>query len=202
MSRSTLILSYCLVTIWGCGEDPSKIGVQKEVAPAVAAGPVVKEDRSGAEVYAKVCKSCHGAEANGDRGNDYPPLAGSEWVTGNAEVPIRIVLNGLSGEISVKGESYTNTMEPQFVVMRSEAELAAVLTYVRSNFGNDASAVTVEEVAAVKAQVEGHAKWTSAELVGLLAVSEEIPADGGKETPEAPEAEGVDSNPEADGGSE
>jgi mono/diheme cytochrome c family protein len=110
----------------------------------VASGP------SGEEAYAR-CIACHQANGAGVPGA-FPPLAGSEWVTGPASRPIAILLHGLQGEISVAGTKYNSMMMAYGTgVPMSDAEIASVLTYVRTNFGNSAPAVTVEEVAQVRA---------------------------------------------------
>ena len=86
----------------------------------------------------------------------FPPLAGSEWVTGPASRPIAILIHGLTGEITGKGAKSNSAMMPYGTgAPMSDAEVASVLTYVRSNFGNTASAVTADEVAKVRAATAG-----------------------------------------------
>jgi hypothetical protein len=97
----------------------------------------------------------------------FPPLAGSEIVAGSAEIPIRIVLHGLQGPLTVKGQRYNGTMPAwgQF----SDADIAATLTYVRSQWGNAAAAVTAAQVAAVRQAPAGRNRaWTGAEIEALL----------------------------------
>ena len=85
-----------------------------------------------------------------------PPLAGSDWV--QAEGPnriIHIVLGGLSGPIDVAGAHYgTGTMVP-FKDVFSDQQIADVLTYIRSEWGNKAGPVKPEQVKAVREQVAG-----------------------------------------------
>lgn len=97
----------------------------------------------GEAIYSTYCGTCHQQDGQGDSGR-FPPLAGTDWVTGNKERLIQVVLNGLEGSIEVKGEIYNNIM-PQHSFLSNE-EVAKVLTYIRQNFGNDASAVSPEEV--------------------------------------------------------
>lgn len=100
----------------------------------------------GGKLYNTFCSVCH--QRNG-KGNDrFPPLDGAEWVTGDKTTLINIILNGLRGEIIVKGKSYTNRMPK--LHMLSDNEIAEILTYIRQNFGNDASAITPREVAEVR----------------------------------------------------
>ncbi len=100
----------------------------------------------GATVYQTNCSSCHQASGQGLAGT-FPPLAGNPVVTGSAAPVIHIVKDGLTGQISVKGGTYTGQM-PAWGQTLSNADIAAVLTYVRSAWGNAASAVTPAQVAA------------------------------------------------------
>jgi mono/diheme cytochrome c family protein len=121
---------------------------------------------NGAELYGR-CAACHQSTGLGMPGT-YPPLAGSEWVTGNPEVPIRIVLHGLQGPITVKGTSYNNAMTP-FADQLSDEEIAAILTYERSNWGNNASAITAEQVKTVREATKSQTTpWHADDLKGLL----------------------------------
>jgi mono/diheme cytochrome c family protein len=105
---------------------------------------------NGEEIYGR-CMACHQATGAGMPGA-FPPLAGSEWVTGPSSRPIAILLHGLQGEITVKGEKYNSAMMAYGTsVPMSDDEVAAVLTYVRSSFGNSAPPVTPAEVAKVRA---------------------------------------------------
>ena len=92
----------------------------------------------GEAVYLEHCVECHTVEGTG-KPNVYPPLAGSDWVTGDPETPTRILLGGLTGPVTVEGKTYYGTM-PSWQHLDDE-RLSAVLTYVRSSFGNDAPPV-------------------------------------------------------------
>jgi mono/diheme cytochrome c family protein len=121
-------------------------------APVAAAGAASMQ--KGQEVYGR-CIACHQQNGAGVPGA-FPPLAGSEWITGPVARPIAIVLHGLQGELTVKGTTYNGMMLAYGTgVAMTDEEIAAVLTYVRSSFGNSASAVTVEEVAKVRASTAG-----------------------------------------------
>jgi len=116
--------------------------------------PDVKDDilqrndlTPGAIVYQTYCAACHQKNGKGAAGR-FPPLAGTDWVTGDKSRLIQIILNGMEGEIMVNGEGYNNVM-PQHSFL-SDEEIARVLTYIRQHFGNNASAVTVEEVEALR----------------------------------------------------
>lgn len=98
----------------------------------------------GKRLYNTYCGSCHQRDGKGD-GQRFPPLAGSEWVTGDKDKLIRMVLNGVSGPMTVNGVSYNNVM-PGFGFLRDE-DVAELLTLIRTEFGNQSSPVTQEEVA-------------------------------------------------------
>ena len=133
----------------------------------VAHGPDVQLDpfqaamKKGATVFNN-CQGCHQASGVGQPGL-IPPLAGSEWVTGGTERTARITLRGLMGPVVVKGANYNNVMPTQAHL--SDAELAAVLTYVRNSFGNQGTMVTKEMINNARKEVENHpAPWTAGEL--------------------------------------
>jgi cytochrome c oxidase cbb3-type subunit II len=129
---------------------------------------------SGKEVYTKIgpggggCVTCHQPTGLG-MPVAFPPLAGSDWVKGNKERLIKISLYGLSGEIAVNGVKFIGAMPPPGTPPGSltDQQIADVLTFVRNSWGNSASAVTPDEVAAVRASIKGRAPmhmWTAAEL--------------------------------------
>lgn len=101
----------------------------------------------GKIVYETYCLACHQADGSGVP-NLNPPLIKTEWTTGDKKKLITVILKGMDEEIEVDGESYHNVMPP--LTHLSDQEIADVLTYVRSNFSNNASAVTVNEVKAVR----------------------------------------------------
>ena len=139
--------------------------VAHEVESPSAAGASIKRVVKGDQVFIGVCQACHQSSGLGVAGQ-YPPLAGSEWLLRDPETPIRILLYGLEGQISVKGSAFNNKM-PAFLDKLSDDEIAAVLSHVRSSWGNSASAVKPEEVAAVRKKVGVRNPWSSAELTLL-----------------------------------
>ena len=115
-------------------------------------GPIVEAlTKRGKNIYAK-CSGCHGSTGSGD-GNQYPPLAGSEWVTGNTARLAQIILNGLSGPIDVAGKTYNGNMPAQAPL--TAAELAAVMTYIRNEFNDVGDVVCVEQAASAIKVYEG-----------------------------------------------
>lgn len=116
------------------------------------------------ELYQKTCQACH--QANGEGLSPaFPPLAESEWVNGPIENLIRIQLRGLSGPITVKGVEYNSAMVPNTAM--TDEEIASVLTYVRSNFGNNSSPVTAEQVNTFRSEV-GKPMLTVKDLIDPL----------------------------------
>ena len=111
----------------------------------------------GEALYQQRCLSCHQATGEGLPGT-YPPLAGSEFVNAaDPGVPARILIHGISGPITVKGTEYNNLMPPYGVgVQMSDDEVAQLLTYVRSSFGNTASAVTAADVKKARDETASH----------------------------------------------
>jgi mono/diheme cytochrome c family protein len=106
----------------------------------------------GKAIYAARCAACHQPTGAGLPGA-FPPLAKNPNVTGAAKGPITSVVKGKTGAVTVNGTTYNSAMQAWRgapPALMTNAEIAAVLTYVRSSFGNKASAVTEAQVAAVK----------------------------------------------------
>lgn len=141
--------------------EPHELYEKVAAAQVGAAAPAPQGDL----IFAGICSPCHQPTGLGVEGQ-YPPLAGSEWVLGNPEIPARIVLNGLRGPITVRGRTFANEMPP-FGEQLSDAEIAAVLTYVRSSWGNQAAPVTEELVRKARAAGAGQGPWTAAALRAL-----------------------------------
>jgi mono/diheme cytochrome c family protein len=113
-----------------------------DLRPAVAtAGAGV----DGKQVFAGNCVACHQASGQGLPGV-FPPLDGSEWVAGSERVVANILLHGINGEITVAGNTFKGAM-PSFGQL-GDAELAAVASYVRSEWSNKAGAIKPEVFAA------------------------------------------------------
>ena len=104
----------------------------------------------GKVVYEQVCGLCHGADGLGKPGQA-PPLAGSEWVTSAGYNRLaHIPLAGLSGNIQVTGKDWNMGMAAMGAAL-PDADLAAVLSYIRSSWGNKASAVEADDIQKVRA---------------------------------------------------
>lgn len=135
-------------------------------APAEAETTEPAEDgpsaERGAALFSARCAACHQGNGEGMAGLA-PTLAGSDWVAGDEERLIRVVLHGLTGPIVVSGEPFEGSMPPWGPSM-SDAEIADVLTYVRSAWSNDASPIDEAQVQAVRSGSERSAPWTAEEL--------------------------------------
>ena len=112
---------------------------------------------AGKEIYEKdaYCGTCHQENGKGLASVGYPPLAGTEWVTGNQERLIKVTLRGLHGPMTVLGVDYPGQvpMTP-FGGLLDDDEVAAVLTYVRNSFGNQADPVKPEYVAEIREKIK------------------------------------------------
>lgn len=133
---------------WGDGRTVADL---QGPAPAAAGAAV-----DGAAVFSARCAACHQASGKGLPGV-FPPLAGSEWVVGKEHLLAAVVLHGISGELTVKGTTYNGAM-PAFKDQLQDAELAAVLTHIRSAWGNQADAITADAVAQARKDTEAQAE--------------------------------------------
>jgi len=110
----------------------------------------------GREIFAKegYCITCHQPDGKGLTAAGFPPLTGTNWVTGNEDRLIKIVLKGMMGPIEVNGVKYAGQvpMTP-YGGLLNDKEIAGVLTYVRNSFGNKASVIQPEKVKMVRASV-------------------------------------------------
>ena len=134
-----------------------------------------KQITSGKEIYSKVspgggmCVACHLPNGQGQPGA-FPPLADSDWVLGDKERLIKISIHGLQGEIAVNGEKYVGVMQGFGQPLASpldDQQIADVLTYIRNEWGNSVSAISPEEVKAVRDSEKDReltSMWTNAEL--------------------------------------
>lgn len=142
----------------------------------------------GARIYRNQCAQCHQASGQGVAGV-YPPLVGTDWVTGHPQVVSRILINGLNGPIEVLGNTYNGNM-PAFGpggLGLNNRDIAAVITYIRQEWGNDASEVTQDMIAAYVADYGGRrAPWTASELrdgLGPVLEPESAEPEATEETP-------------------
>ncbi|MES2829335.1 MAG: c-type cytochrome [Bacteroidota bacterium] len=124
----------------------------------------------GLNVFQSTCQTCHGPDGNGIK-SLAPPLNKSEWVTGDRDKLISIVLYGLTGPVKVNGKVYE---APEIAgdmpaIAHSEEitdeDIGQLLSFIRSSWQNDAAKVETNDVSAVRAKLKGRQKaFTQAEL--------------------------------------
>jgi len=153
MRQTVIILPWLVaVVLAGCGASPP-------VDEAILA--------RGRTLYNNSCAACHQLDGEGKPGVA-SPLARSSWVVGPEERLVRIALHGVRGGIEVRGKMYNLEMPGFQYVFTKDEDMATVLTYVRSAWGNSASEVTAQTVGAVRKQFASRGdSWTAQ---GLLAV--------------------------------
>jgi mono/diheme cytochrome c family protein len=130
-------------------------------APAAAgAGDQLAEGKAG---YMSICVACHQPTGMGIPGA-FPPLVKSEYVNGDPKRFAAMILKGVVGPITVEGITYTSMMPPQEAMLQDK-KIAAILTFVRSSFGNSSPAVAADVVTAARKEfADRKTSWTEAEL--------------------------------------
>lgn len=146
--RTNFLLITALMMLSACSG-----GKKKEIDTSKKAGktPVIESAdditaHPGHDVYTLHCLPCHQADGNGVPGM-YPTLHDTEWVNGDTETLISIVLHGMDEEIEVNGEVFSMVMAP--LPHLTDLEVADVLNYVRKRFGTADGSITPEQVGEV-----------------------------------------------------
>jgi mono/diheme cytochrome c family protein len=173
-----MVALMCAMFAWGGfyvgryngGFKPLVFSETSSGQPSGYAAPAAVDPRVlGKRVFAANCQPCHQENGLGLPGQ-FPPLAASEWVlaSGHSRL-VRLVLDGIQGPIEVKGQSYNGAMPPWRDVLNDE-QTAAVLTYIRSEWGNQAEAVKPDQVKAIRDKTKdrpAQGAWSAAELLAL-----------------------------------
>lgn len=144
LAGSLFLLAFTLMS------QTKKPAAPAQKAPAKGAVLKASMDR-GKQVYLEQCLACHQADALGVQGMN-PPLVKTKWVLGDKTTLVQVVLKGMTGEVDINGDTYHNVMAPHNDL--TDQQIADVLTYVRNNFGNKASAITAAEVKAIRAKTK------------------------------------------------
>lgn len=118
----------------------------KKVATPKGEKSLTQKIADGKSLYNKTCFACHQANGEGIP-NAFPPLAKSDYLNADVKRSISAVVKGLSGEIKVNGTTYNSVMTKQNL---TDVEVADVLTYVYSTWGNNKTNVKVSTVQEVK----------------------------------------------------
>lgn len=132
--RQIILITCCIAFLAVSAQQPSQTSKQR-----------------GAALYKQYCLTCHQADGSGVPKLN-PPLIKTSWVSGEKPKLIKWVLQGSVEKVDIDGESYTNNMPAQNYL--TDQQIADVLTYVRSSFGNKASAITTADVKTVRASIK------------------------------------------------
>ena len=127
-------------------EKPKALDIATIEAKVVVTEKQENAVHPGKKVYTQYCKVCHRTKGMGVA-SVFPPLTPNEYIT-NKQKMIDVVLNGMKGKVEIDGETYTGLMAPHSHL--TNQEIADVISYVRSSFGNQLEPVTVEEVQAAR----------------------------------------------------
>ena len=121
--------------------------------------------KDGKAEYELLCGACHSPDGKGAGEGAFPPLAGSEWVKGDAERLVQVILHGMDGPVKVAGKSYNLTMPPQGAAL-TNAQIAAIGTYVRKAWGNNGGGIDEAFVKAARANsAKRNTMWKAEELL-------------------------------------
>jgi len=161
------------------GEALDPYGGEAHAMKKAAGGPAGGEQAAeltprdrGKKIFAANCQTCHQANGLGVPGQ-YPPLAGSEFTTGGSRRPGMIVLKGLQGPVTVKGQKFGSAVMQPWDKTLTDQKIADVLTYERSDWGNSASPVTAEQIAALRKELASHPEsFTEPDLMAIPADAE------------------------------
>lgn len=128
--------------------DQEKSEILKYLTTYLGSNPPPKPELqpakvNGNTVFQESCATCHGADGQGQPGY-FPPLAGNSDLFKDSIFPVLVVLNGISGPITVKGAPYNGSM-PAFGHLSND-EIAAVINFVREAWGNKPTASQMKPV--------------------------------------------------------
>jgi mono/diheme cytochrome c family protein len=147
------LASFCIVYIVEADvETASEQGDGRSISELAGQTPQASAKVDGAALFASMCAACHQPTGAGLPGV-FPPLAGSEWVNGKETTMVAIVLHGVSGPLNVKGINFNGAM-PAFKEQLSDEQLAALLSHVRSQWGNTGALVSTATVTKVREQLQ------------------------------------------------
>ncbi len=168
-----LTLFYGFVVFWGgyylatynggfrpdvYDENSLRVGIVADVGKGEPDPEVL-----GKRLFTVNCAACHQQSGEGVAGQ-FPPLVDSEWVIGEPAILIRILLHGLQGPLTVRGETYNGNM-PAFGEKLDDQQLSLVLTYIRQSWGNQADAITPEWIGQVREiEKDRSTPWSADEL--------------------------------------
>ena len=144
-----LLFAATVIVLSACGtptEKPKALDTATMEEKVAVAEIQQDAEHPGKKVYTKYCNACHMSSGMGVA-SVFPPLTPNEFIEDKQKI-IDIVLHGMKGKIEVDGETYNGLMTPHSHL--TNQEIADVISYVRSSFGNQLEPVTAEEVQAAR----------------------------------------------------
>jgi len=148
--------AFALATAaWAAEPSASSSAPQVHQAEVAGAAGIAAQVKSGESVYQTVCLACHQADGKGLPGA-FPPLAGSDYLLGDKDRAVGVVVRGLEGEVVVNGIKYNSVMPA--MTQLSDQEIADALAYAMNSWGNQGGAISVAQVAAVRAKAAAEPK--------------------------------------------
>ena len=145
LAVTVALVAWGVYTLWADSGPSTEAAAEAEAPVAgIDSDPAIADNPSalvsaGSTIFAANCATCHQANGSGIS-EAVPPLVGSRYVTGSAETPVQILLHGIKGRIEVAGNSYDGRM-PRFGETLTDQEIAAVVSYIRQQWGNSAAFV-------------------------------------------------------------
>ena len=143
MKNLPIFIAFAFLCFWTSTAQAQSKNQGRKPVPKPAAG---LPKSSGQLIYEQNCLTCHQANGSGVP-NLNPPLRETDWVLGDKNRLINVLLKGLQGQ-EIEGDVYDNAMPAHDFL--TDNQIADVLTYIRNSFGNKASAVTADEVKTVR----------------------------------------------------
>jgi nitrite reductase (NO-forming)/hydroxylamine reductase len=140
---------------WAVEPSASASAPQVHQAEVAGAAGIAAQVKAGESVYQTVCLACHQADGKGLPGA-FPPLAGSDYLLGDKDRAVGVVVRGLEGEVVVNGVKYNSVMPA--MTQLSDQEIADALTYAMNSWGNQGGTISVAQVAAVRAKAAAEPK--------------------------------------------
>jgi nitrite reductase (NO-forming) len=133
------------------GDKAESLAVISQVEASTEHGTLSLDQqiKAGGALFNGTCSVCHQSSGQGIEGV-FPPLAGSDLLAATPKRAVHIVLNGLSGPLTVNGKAYNSVMPPMSQL--NDDELANILTYVTHSWDNKGADVfSAAEIKAVRA---------------------------------------------------
>jgi mono/diheme cytochrome c family protein len=142
----------------GTGLDP--LGGPPRASKSSGTGPSAQTveltpAERGKKIFSANCATCHQMSGLGVAGQ-YPPLAGSEYVNGGTRRLGMIVLKGLQGPVTVKGQQFGSAVMQPWDKTLNDAKISDVLTFIRQEWGNTGGPVSPESIAALRKELANH----------------------------------------------